>query len=724
MPVLPKDFDFGVPWEGSSDHTTAWYVSVDPNDGAATPAYRAATLITQYRLTGSALQANSGTVSCTHTDSSGTHDQPRAFATAVDMPENTKIEASFRLGFPPSSTGPQPVGSDVVEFSLFARIQDGGAATLTGGTGIAPSYGTVDCYRLRWTTSGATLQCQLHKIVGGTATLLQNDVILASIPHSLWSPLLKLSLRWQIITSGGDVTHRCQLTDAGFGGIPFVVPASPYLIFQTNVTELSASSPLTGAGMAGFAIGRDRTVSTTQSMHLIDKFRVAEISAINTETDLKWDDDFVRMSPTLTQNYQDQYGSAVETWVQAFLDPTFTLVSTLPQQQFTLDGFGIGTSYAILGSQINGGNSRAKNEAPTDTANDYVQYPVIYSRPPTDQRIQHRSSQLFFGAGTQPGEFRTLGLMLRASLSGASLSDIYNASGTQPLSLSNVLSAYVVQLIRRTATATYDLGLYRYRPGGEDLIAFISDITTAGLTAPTLGVLFQLEFEVYPQENQPTLDGPAVMEVKYLHTGTGARTAVTGWVSQDATNVSVSGSIVTDSHPQRILTGGEGYFSSQKNGGTTSASVEVWDLWTEETLKTVTTPRNDLASIAIAGENKGSANFNATVSPSWDVTETRHHDRVQYDFESLETLLFRRWKAGRRRFLFESRGLLQTELASVVSFWDAREGSEEGFKWTPPGEATALDVRFVPASLDTTGVQRDPTSGLLWGARFEIEELI
>lgn len=52
-----------------------------------------------------------------------------------------------------------------------------------------------------------------------------------------------------------------------------------------------------------------------------------------------------------------------------------------------------------------------------------------------------------------------------------------------------------------------------------------------------------------------------------------------------------------------------------------------------------------------------------------------------------------------RQWGLSFKGEWSSHVSQVVSFYEARKGSFEAFYWTPPGEATAVTVRFNDDSL-------------------------
>jgi len=531
---------------------------------------------------------------------------------------------------------------------VMSRVQAGSLAT---DDSLTVSYNAPSCYiaYYKGNFGSAVVDFVIARVNTGTFTTLTSTTRASSLFDSAaLGQAMTVSLT--ATNSGADV--GLTATFAGMGQAATI----------TLTHNDTGGSVLQGVGRCGFSAGRDRRNSSDVSRvtDLIEEFTILSGSSV------LLDDRFDRYQIggaydfSADANYTDINGNAGNSLQMAYY-----------WDQFTANGARMERDAAAERAKI----SLIAGDSSFIAA-------TMASRKATNTRSQHRSA--VFEIEEQPGAGQVgLGIMLRGSQPVPTVSDLDAANG---------YVAYAVWSSGGTTTPSWIVS--RWKNGRETQIAEFEDTGATNWTG--YGTTYTMDFEIYNREGS-TSDGPTTLILKI--DGTQVSLADVGSIG---IKVDAAGTVV-DSTGARVKTGdGEGVYFFNTAGATLSLYA---DSWAEGSLTNAELADRDQASIVVSGEGTLTGVDLVTIlPPDYPLSIRVQHQSLKFPFESGHRTTNPKFTnssnvgISRRTYGFSRAGVTTAQLSVFVTYWNAHEGSELAFPFTPPG-GTQRSVHFVEDSM-------------------------
>ena len=349
---------------------------------------------------------------------------------------------------------------------------------------------------------------------------------------------------------------------------------------------------------------------------------------------------------------------------------------------------------------------------------------AISRRQSTDAYREHRDALFYFGTagsdGTDP--IRWCGIMLRGgySLPGGFLP----AWSTADLA---TLHGYAA-VVSMEGSAFYCY-VYRFTqsPAGTKAGTLIGSVGVTGTVSA--GSSFTLGFELYPTDDTPdpnltvsmgvTIDGADLVFAP--NTEAGFTVDATGKILTDATGLIIKPGPAAGGGPR-----GEAILLRATN---TTKDLR-FDTWDEAALHGVPpgTAPDSQATIAVDDEQGSpSATINDVLLPDFPFEHETEWFSQRDTFDAGYTRTKRAFTKARQRFSFSASGRTKTERDALLTFYNARNGAQDSFYFTPIGDeedspagtGTQIVVHFVEDSLKTMKIGPDT-----YAVSFTLEELL
>lgn len=474
-------------------------------------------------------------------------------------------------------------------------------------------------------------------------------------------------MRLEVSDEAGDVRLKCYTAATlGSGQIP---PGNPAEVEIFNFLDNSASK-ITAEGRVGFVSALEQTVSSVQHVQLIDSFRV-EFNG-----NLQRLDEFERVRPSMHSSVTTFYGpngrDLCADWSGGIGTAIGRKLRISPSPTWTDQLMNAGTE-------------------PLGSVADPVPGGYLFSvRPATQAKAQNRSADFVFEASGAAPTARAFGVFVRAS---------GGADAVIPT------SGYFVEIFQSSPPAA-TLIVYRFGPGATRTeIARVSGSITINLdTQYTLGL------ECYTVASANGVPDAMVALIVSLD---GVEQTL---VSSIAGVLIISGDAY-DTTSERVISGfAEGIRLYKPDG----ARRTYFDTWVEGPLAIPALPIP--ASIVMQSETWDHTGQTLTLPLSWPVVEQRPRvvDRARME----DGHKYKRARYGRLRRVFrvQARHINDTDRDTLRAFWDAHNGCEKAFSWTPPLEAASIDVHFATDKLAHILAAVGPGGGIN-SFPFELEEL-
>ena len=558
---------------------------------------------------------------------------------------------------------------------VIARQQNGTAST----SGSFASLRDFDCYCFGlWSNAAVGARFLLLRINLGIVTVLgASDEIGTQLPIGSgtgFDPLAKLrldrpfTLRLELSDEAGNVRIKCYFSRIGGTLIPII--QTTLLI---DVLDASASK-ITSAGRFGFFEQRERTINTVRSVAICNWWQVdlAGVTALREEWKRPWPADPIidayvksgkNLAPMMIGDFAGGLGGS----------PGHGLFQSTPA---ALANRAMGCPRLTAGSPC----GQAAGSFP------YFGGFFFQQRSAPDRVASRRSAVFRFSTNDDLGAastehvtfFQHAGIFLRASV----------VQGSQ----NNAPSSGYFAIISPGGTGLAWVRLWRL--GGVGIAEEIANRLT-GVTLPR-DADHTLEMQVINVDDGSGSPLNAIVVLSVLLNGV----AVT-FSSAGASGVTVLPSgLVFDASSVRWMTGvGEGVRIYAPKTGTNDRAIYV-DQWRELVPQNPTGGGDDdQPTIPLDCEDVG---ISATlVCPAeWPVTESRPFQFDHFPMEDAYEVTKLRYGQERRVFAIIANASKPSELVSLRSFWNARQGCVNPFFWVPPLEAAPIKVHFADETIE------------------------
>lgn len=547
---------------------------------------------------------------------------------------------------------------------VVARAQ-GGSVVSAGSTAHRIVDG--DCYAFGlWNNSTSDALYQLLRVNAGAITVLETGDDLGNYPGTAFDvltdfyPQFPFVLRMEITDEAGDVRIRCYREHSG--ALVSVGALEDWNSIKVIDYLDTSGSKITTAGRFGFFATGENTVSSTKSIQLVQWFKV-EVGGV-----VRILDEFRRAARALCAPITGVSGYASGRSLQSLWSgDAWSLTSpTVPMRVSTPGGL---TDRCMIDPGVVVAGT-AGNDA---TAGFYQ-----YQRQALDQYNSRRAAEFRISSNDEAGvagvstSARVVGLWMRGAL----------AVGSQ-LGLINGYSVHV----KGGGAGTCYVKVRRWVASVGTVIA-----QETAATAFTIDADHTVDFEVYnlPDGQGSVANGTVVLVVKV----DGVQVVLT--VPGGVTNVTALASgTIYDASPSRILAGtGEGVLVYAPDG----SNVVYVDDWDTDTLSgDAGIPANDEATIAVASEI-ADVSGTLTLPYDWPVEEEIIDPIDGAQFEDGYRRSGARFARSRRAWRVSLRAGTATQLADLITFWDAHKGVS--FNFTPRVESVATKAVFADDVLE------------------------
>lgn len=527
-------------------------------------------------------------------------------------------------------------------------------------------------------SSGATWY--LLKITGGTFSTLASKAFAGNgdLTDEI-DPLLSFRMTLDVEDDGADTDLVCSVTQAN-GAIPAALKgpgATLYLLSTAGagtgtenvITHTDNSSPVQTEGRVGFistaAHSAGLTGGTPNVATVVEEFEL-QVAAVTVFRDTfnTFDRGLAFLHPQGTPGFPDTSNPRDLRcgWAGDFFSKTGTAGELVR---------GTGTFLGEVGLSDNGA---------TETTEGFY----LSQRKATDVVSQYRELSAFFGttqfdgsAGTAySGEFRQIGVGVR----------------TTRLVTGTPLDGYEIDLRPDEASLVAWVKLRRWSGGVATTIASkLSGLTVNPGTAYTLAArCFNLP------DAQGLANGIVVIEAYFA----GVQVVLTAETTPLAGVVVDTSGTVYDTSTARTTEGDGEFFRITCPAGNNLATTI--DTWQENSLETTPgTPEGDQLSITVETETTNYTATELTVEFDIRVSETRLDRMSSVQYETGHVRKSRLDLSARRMFEVRALNTTEAERDTLEAFYDARNGIEEAFDWTPPLEGATIKVCFVDDKLGT-----------------------
>lgn len=552
-----------------------------------------------------------------------------------------------------------PVGADLVEWSVLARVQGG---TLTGNGTADVRYVDITGYQFRVYLSGANWVLELRKYVSGVATTLASAPVPASIIDLAASGTFGIAC---VTTGTSPVTVQAQgyFIAPGSGQ-----PSAPLVFFTVS----DSSSPISADGRVGFTMGTHRTFTNGTGTDVC-----RALFAINSTGD---------------NLYR-------EIWQRN--DSAIALVGTSPSDGFTtgqyLQGRFTGDQFTGSGAVLSRDTSVERVYMNLNSGTTNYASANLSLRAANSTTIQHRQVRMEL----ENSSHTSLGGGVVCYASATSVA----TSTTGETGLSG-LRGYAVFAKHTTSGDIYTVTVYRYDIGSVSRLASLtSSAPSTGAEPFPLAAEFDLALECYPTDQQGGFPDASVTIKVYID---GAQVAVSDTATTPlGVTIDANGTII-DASAGRIAGGPcEGLVASGATGG----DFVYFDDWEQLTLHVADpgepTDPDEQPTLAFGDEGTAVESIDDILSPAWSVDVDWQHEPVSVQFESGHRSTAPRltdasgavW--ARRLFRMSSPPLTLADREALLDFYIARKGAEEPFFFTDPRTSEQITVHFAGFEEDT-----------------------
>lgn len=550
-------------------------------------------------------------------------------------------------------------------------------------------------------SSDSTLRLAVVRFVAGVMTLVGTES--AAIPTGTFNFTKFTTVSLNVSGTGATVTLVATLS--GFG---------QSATLSITRTDTDASRIVTG-GRCGFVMGPERTTSGKLVVDLCHMFAVDESGTRTLQ------DEFQRLALAAckqttadTNSVTGNYLSSAYYWDAGTFDGSFSASGK--------------TYTGAVKLRRNATANRCDfNHATTDDDANAGRL-ILSQRLASSRFSQHRSLKVIIptAAATTTGEVWA-GIVLRGRQAQPvdEVAPAVATSGAGPNFAGNGTAntagtGYLFVIRARTSTAiTWQL--HRIVSGTHLPLANFAESSPWSTTGFGYGTQMTLDFEVYPR-NEADPFGPVELVCKVngnLLAMTVTSGAASAGVFSPSTGVFVdpTSSRIQSNYGEGIVVA-NGFFLS----GAAAADIDpVFEAWTQGLLTNDTLLDQDQDSIVVAGETAATGTALDTIlGPDWAF-------EVEYVAHSISNPFAAGYRQTMPRFLdtttdalirrqrlkFKKRGVNATELAALISHWNAATA----FNFTAPGES-AIVCRYSSAlrySLVAPGV---------WEVAFDLEQLL
>lgn len=574
---------------------------------------------------------------------------------------------------------------DRAPIGLIARAQ---AGNLNGdGTADVRIEG-FSCYLATFVRNTSNeLRLRLYRFNTGTATQLAQSANLAGVALT-HTALANLTLS----VSGTGATVTLQTTLTGLGQTATLT---------VNATDTSGSR-LTAAGRQGFFMGRDREALGHNPVDLCHLFQVEEIGG-----DVVLSDEFRRLTLsacTTTDN----------TSVLGTVADHNGIIGRQITSNYAWDAATFASSYSQSGTTYTGSRRLRRNatagriDVDHQVTDDDVNAGRLHvsQRPAGNRFSQHRT--LVVNVPSAPaaatGEVWA-GVALRARLAPPVTGQSAAVDANPPTHAVNGAgpnfpggTGYLF-IVRAQSSTQVRWQLHRVVNNSHFSLAALTESGSFSIF-PGYGSEFTIELNVYPRDPAQPF-GAVRLECR-----------VDGsLVDLAATNgTRISAGVYEDSTASRIQSG-EGESIVTANGflrsGSAAANIDpIFGAWTEGALTNDVVVDDDQASVTLLDEGAAvGADLSTIMDPGWplEVSYSTHSIETPFDSGHKQTMpKFRRQSdlSLIRRTVYRVPPTVMREAAldDLLDYWDAHDGAELPFNFTPPGGAQAK-CHFIEDSL-------------------------
>lgn len=653
-----------------------------------------------------------GLTACVHSEALTHADsitKPRGFLWARVPPTDGQVKVVGQMFQTPFMTGVNLLQNQAAQFeawlelSVLYRVQGG---TLSGSGTFELSYDTVTCYQVALRVFSGKLTIRVNRIVAGVISTIASHQF--ELINNLFSLASEIGLRLKIQDASGNPELQCWLgpftltTGQVFAEYPLFANVFPQ--FETisplpgqtiaGVTNSSAvpgklidanAAKITGAGLAGFTMARERRVTVTQSFtptDVADAVRRFELTSVGGTVSLS--DHFERADGLLAQAVSSNFvaGRSVQ---QAWAYDSYASTS-FPKD---FDWLPAGAK-GLIALGASGTHSRV----------------LTYQRRATDPQNQHRQVQIRLVASGADPSYQKAGIFLRGTPAGGA----GNVRAYFALAFRIWLGGdqRLVYLLRMTSSTGDGV------PASGTLIA--SKAVTA--TEIPVGTDFVLDAQCYTHDNALSSDGPVVLKVSI----DGVQIALDATAAAEADGISsdAAGTVI-DFSASRI-TGGdlEGLYI-ESDGAWRDFRL---DDWVQGALHAGKTPPQNQVTVAVAGEGAAVGSLNTVVVPSAVFVEAAQRDVLSHPFESGHRQTFPRQQRKRRQFTVSVDAMTDTAFAALESFFDDHDGLEIPFNFTLPAQLGVPSETVAVSFLEEDLSYQRRAPGVYVGVEFALEEVI
>ena len=575
-----------------------------------------------------------------------------------------KVTVSFQL-FTAGFGGGVPRPADCVEFGVLARIAGG---TLTDDGSVDVRYIDCDCYGLRLVVNGSNeMVFTLDRWNSGTKTQLATETVGTSAATDIAAWFLPVTLSLEVEANGSNVDLTAKIVGMWFAiGQQFAF-GGDYTLFSGTVTD-SSGSKLTTAGRCGFTMGRDRQVNGRNIADIIPAWEIEEGGSVVLRDEWqRVNRDACLQSSTAAYTVNFTGGSvASRLYFDQFVESGSSVLAVNDTGRLKLDGPGASsTQVAVLLDQV----------------------------PAASMIQQRRTVDVEFGSsGTDSaGYIKRHGVVVRASYGPLSTADFSNFTGYAGVVQNDAsgISAYII----------------RYVAGTNVTIASASGISFAE------GTPREIDLSIYPEPTDPNPnEAAAVMVLKV------------GGVTVSLTAAAVAGvtdngaGIITDASAARIKTG-------PAVGMYTLLTNTTKDVWLDDFDSAATSGTDllieDMATIAVNDEGTASVDISDTLQHAFPFDIRKRYEVISTELASGHRKTQPKFTDARRLFTFRGVHFDETDKDALETFFDARDGIEGAFYFTPDVATGQVPVHFVEDSLEIVKLAEG-----IYSATFQLEELL